>query len=178
MQLDIATASPGELAKLDAMTALAERQYVQQLLSLHEFRPLLAEPARTPALRPAIASSGGSSTREWVAPLPRLVCDEDAEERPGRHAGEETCGAARVFVTAKLAYHVDRHKAAGRGDELVFRSIGPARPCADARGARLRAGHRRHSVDGRRIHQRSFQGGAPGTFADRTGSARRLRLPQ
>ncbi|MGW4340997.1 hypothetical protein ACWEK5_50930 [Rhodococcus koreensis] len=39
MKLDIATASPGELAKLDAMTALAERQYVQQLLSLHEFRP-------------------------------------------------------------------------------------------------------------------------------------------
>jgi hypothetical protein len=41
MQLDIATASPGELARLDAMTALAEGQYVQQLLNLHEFRPLV-----------------------------------------------------------------------------------------------------------------------------------------
>ncbi|MFZ2172950.1 MAG: hypothetical protein WAW17_02730 [Rhodococcus sp. (in: high G+C Gram-positive bacteria)] len=41
MQLDIATAGTGELAKLDAVTALAEGQYVQQLLSLHEFRPLV-----------------------------------------------------------------------------------------------------------------------------------------
>jgi hypothetical protein len=41
MHLDLATASPAELAKLDDMTTMAEMQYVRQLLSLAEYQPLV-----------------------------------------------------------------------------------------------------------------------------------------
>ncbi|MBC2637490.1 MULTISPECIES: hypothetical protein [unclassified Rhodococcus (in: high G+C Gram-positive bacteria)] len=41
MRLDLATASPAELAKLDDVTKLAEMEYVRQLLSLREYRPLV-----------------------------------------------------------------------------------------------------------------------------------------
>ena len=41
MRLDLATASPAELAKLDDATKLAEAQYVRQMLSLREYRPLV-----------------------------------------------------------------------------------------------------------------------------------------
>ncbi|MFF2113615.1 hypothetical protein [Rhodococcus koreensis] len=39
LRLDVATAGPDELAKLDDATALAETQYVRQLLSLAGYRP-------------------------------------------------------------------------------------------------------------------------------------------
>ncbi|KAF0959215.1 MULTISPECIES: hypothetical protein [Rhodococcus] len=39
MRLDLATASPAELAKLDDVTLIAEAQYVRQLLSLPEYTP-------------------------------------------------------------------------------------------------------------------------------------------
>ena len=39
LRLDLATASPAELAKLDEVTRLAEIEYVRQMLSLPEYRP-------------------------------------------------------------------------------------------------------------------------------------------
>ena len=42
MRLDIPTAGPAELAKLDDATRIAEAQYVRQLLGLPEFRPRVA----------------------------------------------------------------------------------------------------------------------------------------
>ncbi|AHK35824.1 hypothetical protein [Rhodococcus opacus] len=41
MRLDLATASPAELAKLEEVAKLAEAQYVRQLMNLHEYRPLV-----------------------------------------------------------------------------------------------------------------------------------------
>ncbi len=41
MRLDLATAGPAELARLDEVTKLAEMEYVRQLLSLREYRPLV-----------------------------------------------------------------------------------------------------------------------------------------
>jgi len=41
LRLDLATASPAELAKLDEVTRLAEIEYVRQMLSLPEYRPLV-----------------------------------------------------------------------------------------------------------------------------------------
>jgi hypothetical protein len=42
MRLDIPTASPAELARLDEVTRSAEAQYVRQLLSLPEYTPRVA----------------------------------------------------------------------------------------------------------------------------------------
>ncbi|MFE7421799.1 hypothetical protein [Rhodococcus sp. NPDC057529] len=41
MQLDVGTAEPAELVRLDAVTAAAEAGYVRMLLHLREYRPLV-----------------------------------------------------------------------------------------------------------------------------------------
>ncbi|MFD9669756.1 hypothetical protein ACFWAY_50820 [Rhodococcus sp. NPDC059968] len=41
MHLDIETAEPAELGRLDAVTAVAEAGYVRSLLRLREYRPLV-----------------------------------------------------------------------------------------------------------------------------------------
>jgi hypothetical protein len=41
MHLDIDTAEPAELARLDSVTAAAEAGYVRMLLQLREYRPLI-----------------------------------------------------------------------------------------------------------------------------------------